>query len=713
MSKLKNRILTIVLLVALFLGAMVGALVPVHRADATSYSAKNVFYAGSNGEVLTPSEEGVNYVQLSLANGGVVNYRHDLALNWYEGKGVEKYLELKFSFAELKFDTFTVTLESEQENVTKDDKTTNAIVFTRTQEEGSEAVVTVAAKCGDEDAQEAKRIDDANGMIVISLADKREGEYTVFVNNEEIGKIDNIGGSYCDYLSGSNGRIPLAFSATVTGDEKQLVNVVSLNGQSFELKDGMIEDNADPVLVLNSKINSFPLAQKFSLSYQAIDVLKDSVTVTRQYYIYSDSDEKVDYASLSTSTYLLPKEDGAEEAYVSIRFLLSDGRTKEGDEEDTYVYLSWYAADGAVVAYGETDYIPLVRNKIGPAYSCIQVDDANKTQTFVSNEAYEAYVAEVERVASESNAGEGSYFYLPSLRGLISDDQTDYSDLKFSIYYKNQSSATASSQTALTSSSLRFEIEKEGDYSFRVLATDKLGNGMMLYVDGELTLVTSSNIWDIEEIPQFNFSVKSKGATIEAPGEQSKGYIGSTYSVSSFDIVALDGYQVKYNLYFFDQTAYLAAIGNVMPTYKEMVEDPALYADYLVEIREYDSSVEEGDAAWENTDNDYEWYSSAKSFKPQEAGYYFVKATVVDSVYWKDQVSAYQVIEVSNPVDVIEGESNWLQNNMTTVILLSIAGVLLVALIVVLLIPVDRSVEEVDLKTLKTTKKSKKSEEEE
>ena len=71
-----------------------------------------------------------------------------------------------------------------------------------------------------------------------------------------------------------------------------------------------------------------------------------------------------------------------------------------------------------------------------------------------------------------------------------------------------------------------------------------------------------------------------------------------------------------------------------------------------------------------------------------------MEVEVTDAVFWQDKVTAYQVIEVRNPVDVIEGETEWLQNNIVSVILFSVAAVLLVAIIVLWLVkPAEKPVE--------------------
>ena len=63
-------------------------------------------------------------------------------------------------------------------------------------------------------------------------------------------------------------------------------------------------------------------------------------------------------------------------------------------------------------------------------------------------------------------------------------------------------------------------------------------------------------------------------------------------------------------------------------------------------------------------------------------------------------------IEVRNPVDIIPGVSQWLQNNVVSVVLFSISAVLAVIIIVLFVVkPSDKTVEEVDLEKLKGRRK--------
>ncbi len=710
MKRFKSRLITLIALFAVTLSAAFGSFFYSVGANAEeTYTPDGIFSAGTGGTVTASEEtEGNSYVQFTFKDGGAVHYRQDLALKWYEQKGAASYFSVVFAFPEIGFSEFTLTFESAQENVSKDGTTSNSLIFTA----GADNAVTAAVKNAEEETGAAVAVD-ATGDVTISFANDVNGDFDVLVNGTKVGTFTNIGGYFMEYLSSSSStpRIPITFTADLKeGTEEQTVLVKSLNNQSLQLEEGKVKDDAAPVLVVNEAVKSFQLGYKFSLSYEAIDVCDESVSVTRQYYMagmpQEEDAEEIEYESLSTSTYFLPLTEGSTEEKVSIRFKLTDDGQNGNDD---YVYLAWYAEN--VTTEDEIDYIPVVRDSDGPVYLCSTNDDATKTSSLdENNPAYLDYADAVKAAAEGLNAGEGAYFYLPSLRGLLSDNDTDYRNFTFSVYYKKQSSSTSQSETSLKYNTLKFEIDEEGSYSFRVLVTDKLGNGLKVYQDGRLVSVTSSNIWDIDAIPQFDFEVYSTGATIEKADEQALGYLDSTYNIDDFEIIALSGYQVDYTLYFFDTEAYFAD-HNKYPSYSDLVADPEAYATekYLRSIQEYDSTISEDDPAWDRTDNDYEWKPSSLSFRPQEAGFYFVKAEVTDANYWseEDRAIAYQVIEVSNPIDEISGETYWLQNNIVSVVLLGVCVVLAIAIVVLFLIkPSEKNVEEVDLSKLKGKKKN-------
>ena len=131
------------------------------------------------------------------------------------------------------------------------------------------------------------------------------------------------------------------------------------------------------------------------------------------------------------------------------------------------------------------------------------------------------------------------------------------------------------------------------------------------------------------------------------------------------------------------------------------------FKDCLDVIHVYQNDVKESDAKWKDTDNDYHWDPDSNlSFIPQEAGFYVLQVNVTDAQLAGVIKTAYQVIEVRNPIDTIPGESDWLKNNVLSVVLFSIAAVLAVIVVILFLIkPTDKGVEEIDLEKLKGKKK--------
>lgn len=800
MSKVKARIITLLslfMLIALVLG-FVFSPVSLRKTSADSTynitgGSDGIFAAkttgGAKGEVLAYKSGDDAFVTFVIDNGGSVAYERDLALKWYTGtarkpEGVENYFNLVFS-AVLKdggipFDTFSIEFESKEENVTKDGKATNSVVFVKGEGEGSlQAYVKNADFTGDKDAEEALdrvSIDDASEDITVSLAaGSSAGAFTVNVNGQKAGEFTNVGGNYLEYYSSSSStpNVPMTFKATAAEGKQARIFVKELNRQSLKVtggteeetedgvrvKDGKITDNADPVLVLNEVIYSYSLGQKFTHDCKVIDVCKKSISSpTHEYYMASHSGEGTDkvfvnptakketstdsdgntveketgefdgYKTLTTSTHFMPSDDAEREdftEYVSIRVRLRDDRS-----ETAWAYLHWYADDDAKEMGTDADskefpYIKVENKKEGPYY----IENGNGIEFDNANGAYQQAVTAAANKEGVS-AGSGAYFYLPSLRNLIKSNYADYRNLKFSIYYYKQSQAvgaTAGSATSLKYNALRFQIDEAGTYRFRVLATDAAGNAMTFPQgdDKKDVTVTSSNIWELEGYPEYTFEVKYNGVKIEEMKEQTAGNRESSYSVTDFTIIALSGIQKEYSLYYVNEDNLKE--GASLPTYSDLVKtmnevkSPEAFAEFcakydisaerkcITEISKFNSEVEEDDDDWDKTDNAYRWNpSSSLSFVPQKSGFYIVGITVTDPNRSNESHVAYQAINIGNPYDYTPAPSDWLQNNLVSVILFSISGVLLIAIVVLFIVkPSDKKVEEIDLDKLKGKKKKK------
>ncbi len=793
MSKIKLRLITIVSLILLFalsLSLAIGFLPAGVSADAAAVAPTSVFWAGTGGTVDTnrPSqgadENETYYVRLNLADGGKAHFHRNLALKWFESSlpaeeeeeggeaaaaaetaeglvdpGVAKFFHMSFSFPEVRFTTLTISFDSAEENITKDGKTTNALVFTNSEEDGF-AVAVHDSYDREGLKAEKKPLADKTAVFTLSIddADCGIGEFNVYLASGEadpvlVGKFTNIGGYFLQYYSASATvpSTPITFEADLpdlpasdpASDVKQEVLLHDLNGQSLKVNEsGRVEDDARPVLVLNEALYSLRLGKQFSPSYQAIDVIRDSVQVERSYYFANEEegvgyvkpnrkdvaeDEAHNYKKLAANDYITPPNDGSESevTHLSIRFLLKDQTF-----DDTYAYLSWYAAkdpDVTVVeklGEGENAYDYLVADleAKGPVFTILTADEATKTNVPTDgeehyNEVLGAYQDALTEAASAVSAGDGAYLYLPSLRNLITSKYADYRNLSFSIYYQKPQAAvgaTASSATSLKYNNLRIEVDQDGDYKMRIVAQDAAGNAMEYYEEnGDLPVkVTSSNVWKIEGIPEFTFTIRYDGPSIEDVKKPTDGFRDQTYTISDFDIVALEGYTKEYTLYYLDTDK--APEGGV-PEYGKLFDELDDYIpkfeewEALTEIEPYNDEVSEDDEEWDLTFNDYEWDPDSKlSFRPQKSGFYLVKVVVSDGKIKNLKEEAWTVINITNPLDTIPGQSKWLQNNRLAIIFFSIAAVLLIAVILLFVIkPSEKGVEEVDLSKLKGKKNRK------
>ena len=127
----------------------------------------------------------------------------------------------------------------------------------------------------------------------------------------------------------------------------------------------------------------------------------------------------------------------------------------------------------------------------------------------------------------------------------------------------------------------------------------------------------------------------------------------------------------------------------------------------FVEIDAYNDRItEDNEEAWNNSDNKYNWKPDSQSFKAAEAGMYVIIADYWDADFaFVDHTPAYHLVEVESEADVIKGETEWLKNNLVSVILFSVAGLMLILIIILLLIkPSDETLEDLDEKVVSKRK---------
>lgn len=534
---------------------------------------------------------------------------------------------------------------------------------------------------------------------------------------------------------------------------------------------GTINDTTPPVLCLDKEVTFIKGGSEISFSYTPIDVLTSSSSAQTSYFLLTkqqvtdgvnaeDVSEKGPYTKVTSgdsqkliydvNTYV-PKAgtDYNSEVYgedfnvtmaLKISLTLTDTATN-GVSCD--VLLDWYVDNEYLLNIGGHNYIAVGKDEVGAAFKYVDktsgatVSDPESSQAW--KDAVAAYQEKVTKAAEEQElkAGNKNYFYLPSVESLLSDNATPYKDLSFNLYYMSEGSSSFQSSTGKASNALSINLTKEGKYVFTLLATDAASNKMYYYgknSDGEpekveIGTATSDilNFYREEEhtdhedtkkyLPWFEFYVNSSELSIEDPGEQKTAYLGNTYSSISFTINGVS-HGETYNLYLFRNDLFFADNGYAMD-YEYFMEHKAELLEGRVEdfkdadgnyidCRKWFNEITEDDVY-----EDYKW-NGKDSFIPQVGNaFYLVKCTVKDNENSNRSDTAYMGILAAPQVRALDGEDVWLQNNLTSVILLCVAGVSLVGIILLLVIKpknkgdVDEEFEE-SVKRTKTSKSKKK-----
>lgn len=450
---------------------------------------------------------------------------------------------------------------------------------------------------------------------------------------------------------------------------------------------------------------------------------------------------------------------GAE--YFSVKAKLGDG------ENTRDIDLSWYAtAAGAVEKNGVT-YMIADRNTQGATYTNVKADEETSTNIELVegdvgydayNADYDKFVADLNKEAASVSAGSNSKVNIPSLKWLINDNN-GYRNLNFTICYKTPSSDTASVSSALSHNQLKLSVSDVGWYEFKVFAVDEANNEMKYYdEDGKLVSVSGDNIWDIEEIPSFRFEIKTTGMKVEEPEKASSKketvILNKTYTMEDIDVTGADENKLQkdYALYKVDLTDFsyegkkisestLTAI-----SYETLTErldvlgvtDGDYFASYLktyatllaeeIGIATTDEVVksivdtcferigEANDKKNGAMDEDgnyvyaaYNWNPESKSFETVEEATYMILADYYESDLATKRAAAFKIVVVESEADYLKGETEWLKNNIVSVILFSVAGVMLILIIILLLVkPSDETLDDVDAKAaVKKEKKEK------
>lgn len=692
--------------------------------------------AASNEEYSDGVTRYLTYTTGDQDGGDSVVLRKNVALKWYTfadaenptvtDAGTAEYFSLEIGFKDTNFTDFTVALETTQMSMSKADKTVNEIVFTP-----AEGGISVAVNGVEWVHGVIAEADMGNIRIELSEAEDAVGygDFIVSVGTSEedmlqAGTFKNIGRYYAQYASSSADTpiTPLTFKAN-TEEANTVFEIRSLNGQSFELVDenNNVRDNVAPALVIDSEIRQLFLGEQVSIEYTAIDVCSSSVTTNRYYLVdgmpvketgddgtetevtpaFDEDGELAGYNDLASDKRFFETDfpENAAGGTLSIAFELTDGNAN-----DAYYFIEWYA-DDAVLSEGHLRMVlaETVDARPQTGFYTVQESAGNVSSVIPEETAIGDYQTAVDEAAVTEDddgntvsiqVGSGAYFYVPSLKPYFTDTTCGYTDMEFTVYYRK--AGTDTQKVSGDYDELRIPVETEGYYEFCVVPTNSAGNAMAgvferggSYYYGD---IETSNVWDAENVAVFGFTVKYNGAVIEEPEEEEVGYVDVTYTVGDFEIIALSGYETQYSLYYFvpDDGVTVSSIDEIKAA--EQADGTNTLGTWR-KINEYDADLEDGA---EGNDNDYSWSpDSSLSFIPQETGFYKVEIEVDDK--YADTVSAYKIINVTSQADIIPGTSDWLRENVLSVVFLCVGALCLVAIVVLLLVkPKDKATIEAE-----------------
>ncbi len=321
----------------------------------------------------------------------------------------------------------------------------------------------------------------------------------------------------------------------------------------------------------------------------------------------------------------------------------------------------------------EEYYVKLVEesaNTVAPVYTTEQ-------------KLIDAFNAKLQEIVNEKDEDGknvikvGDKLEIPSMADLVSDDLTPYSSLKYTIYCITPSKKVEYTDWKIT-------LDEPGTYKFYVAFKDDAitPNEMdeeALYKESE----TDPNVIITESQYVFKFTVGDTAPFAVSVADQEsvgKGYVGVRYQFKPFDINATN-YNATYVLYYSADTT---ATADDMSKWIKVEVGADFTADDYADI-DYDKKV---------------------TFNPTKAGAYMVECQVVS----KNQVkstNAYATVVITEEPTLVRPSSNWLENNVASVIFLSVGTALLIVLLVLIFVKPKNDEEVTETKQVKKTNDKK------
>lgn len=303
------------------------------------------------------------------------------------------------------------------------------------------------------------------------------------------------------------------------------------------------------------------------------------------------------------------------------------------------------------------------KNDVKPEY----ITDANAIASYV-NALTEKYV-DKDGVC----VALGTEIELPSMKDLVSDDTTSYDDLSFILYYSTPTSTVFSTN----SSAMKLTLNNAGDYTFFVAFKDADGNGyekndFIEEKDGEEDKIKAG----MEDLVFTIHVIDNAPIDITPASVQGKGYKGTSYTASKFKVNA-EGCTITYELFYNESLI--------------ATED----SEGWVAIPKASNIT---DTEYEQDGYDYDDiqainYNGELTFTPDKIGSYKIVCMATSKVTARDAVGS-SIIRIESAPKVVKVDNHWLQNNVWSVVFLSIGTLCLIGIVVLLCIKPKEETDE-------------------
>ncbi len=262
------------------------------------------------------------------------------------------------------------------------------------------------------------------------------------------------------------------------------------------------------------------------------------------------------------------------------------------------------------------------------------------------------YEVNGETVEGSVRIGAGEYLEIPSLENLVYDNATSYENLTMTIRYRTKSNDWE------TATNKKIPLNIAGTYEFYVMFKDVNGNTMEYedFIDEE-----NAENEPIYSRYIFSFTVLDDAPISVEASTQGKGYKGIEYNATGFTIKASD-YTTEYSLF-----------------YRANAE-----ANW-VKIPEL-SDIEEGylENGFAYKDVEKIAYNGLLTFTPDRLGQYKIVCDVVsNSAHAKSQSAEALILVEEVPTRVVP-DNHWFEENIWSVLFLTVGTLSLVAIIVLL-----------------------------